>query len=215
MTRICHNPDSDAQHRAERPMSSERSESQEIGGKRALTLEPDIGVPYEPALKYVDLVERAKAACNTAQTLEQYGAEFPIEEEDRMIAATLATAYASNPEHASKSVSNSTASTFRPASMVLTAKILTEFSHDIVAKSIHIRRLVTNKLILETESSDPRIRLKAMELLGKISDVGLFTEKTEITVTHQSTDDLRSRLKNKLHRLILPDEEITDVVVDQ
>ena len=195
--------------------TSERSESQEIGGKRAIQLEPDIGVPYEPAVKYVDLVERATAACNTVETLEQYGAAFPIEEEDRMMAATLATAYAGDPEKASKQIGNTTAASLRPASMVLTNKILTEFSHEIVAQSVHIRNLVTNKLILMTESPDARIKIKSLELLGKISDVGLFTDKTEVTVTHQSTDDLRSRLKRKLHRLILPDEEITDVPVSE
>jgi hypothetical protein len=177
-----------------------------------MELEPDIGVPYEPALKYFDLVERAKAACNTAQTLTQYGAAFPIEEEDRMMAATLATAYANDPEKTSKQVSNTLAATFRPASMVLVGTILTEFSHKIVTESVHIRNLVTNKLLLETENTDARIRLKALEMLGKQADVGLFAEKSEVTVTHQSTDDLRNKLKKKLHRLILPDEEITDVI---
>jgi hypothetical protein len=175
-----------------------------------IQLEPDIGVPYEPALKYVDLVQRAKAACNTLETLEQYGAAFPIEEEDRMMAATLATGYANDPQTTSKQITNTTAAGLRPASMMLTAKILTEFSHEIVTKSVHIRNLVTNKLILDSDSKDPRIRLKSLELLGKISDVGLFTDKTEVTVTHQTTNDLRDKLKNKLHRLILPDEEIIE-----
>ena len=180
-----------------------------------MELVPDIGVPYEPALKHVDLIRRATAACNTAQTLEEFGASFPITEDDRQVAALLATAYAEDPEDASKKITNHKASTFRPASMVLVNTILTEFSHEIVVKSVHIRNLVTNKLLLETESSDPRIRLKAMEMLGKISDVGLFTEKTEVTVTHQSTSDLRDSLKHKLHKMIMPDEEIVDVVSDQ
>jgi hypothetical protein len=180
-----------------------------------MILTPDIGIPYEPALKYVDLVERAKAVCNTAQSLEAFGAAFPIEEEDQMMAATLATAYADDAQKTSKQVSNANAATFRPASMILTSKILTEFSHKIVVESVHIRNLVTNKLLLETESPDARIRLKSLELLGKITDVGLFTDKSEITVTHQSTTDLRDRLKQKLHRLIDPNEEITDVVSDQ
>lgn len=172
-----------------------------------LTLIPDIGIPYEPALKYVDLVERATSACNTVNTLKAFGAQFPIEEEDRQMAATLATAYAQDPEKTSKKVSNAQASTLRPASIVLTEKILTEFSHKVVTNSVHIRNMVTNKLILDSESSDPRVRLKACEMLGKITDVGLFTEKSEVTVTHQSTSDLRDRLKNKLHRLIDPREE--------
>ena len=187
-----------------------------------MQLEPDIGVPYEPALKYVDLVERATAACNTLDTLAQYGATFPIEEEDQQVSAVLATAYANDPEHASKAVTNmppisfgssranNKASTFRPASMILTSKILTEFSHEIVTNSVHIRNLVTNKLVLETEHPDARVRLRACDMLGKITDVGLFTEKSEVTVTHQSTSDLKDKLKQKLHRLILPDEEITE-----
>jgi hypothetical protein len=50
-----------------------------------------------------------------------------------------------------------------------------------------------------------------LELLGKISDVGLFAEKTEITVTHQTTDDIKDRLRSKLTRLINPGLE--DAVV--
>jgi hypothetical protein len=71
--------------------------------------------------------------------------------------------------------------------------------------------LVTNKLIEETENPDPRIRIRALELLGKISDVGLFAEKSEVTVTHQTTDDLKDTLREKLSRLVNP--EVEDAVV--
>ena len=50
-----------------------------------------------------------------------------------------------------------------------------------------------------------------MELLGKISDVGLFAEKSEVTVTHQTTDDLKDKLREKLSRLVNP--EVEDAVV--
>jgi len=64
-----------------------------------------------------------------------------------------------------------------------------------------VRHMVTNKLIEETENPDPRIRLRAMELLGKITDVGLFTDRSEVTVTHQTTDDIREKLREKLNAL--------------
>ena len=73
--------------------------------------------------------------------------------------------------------------------------------------------MVTNKLLIESENPDPRVRIRALELLGKISDVGLFSEKSEITVTHQSTDDLRERLREKLTKLVNPEEEIEDAVL--
>ena len=54
--------------------------------------------------------------------------------------------------------------------------------------------------------------MRALELLGKISDVGLFSEKSEVTITHQSTDDLRAKLRSKLEKLINPVEDIEDGV---
>jgi hypothetical protein len=59
--------------------------------------------------------------------------------------------------------------------------------------------------------------MRALELLGKISDVGLFSEKSEITVTHQSTDDLRARLKGKLEKLIEGEviEDVTAIDLDE
>jgi len=58
-----------------------------------------------------------------------------------------------------------------------------------------------NKLVLETENPDARIRIRALELLGKMTDVGLFTERKEITVTHQNADELREKLREKLEIL--------------
>ena len=52
--------------------------------------------------------------------------------------------------------------------------------------------------------------MRALELLGKISDVSLFAEKSEVTVTHQSTDDLRNKLRGKLEKLITSDEEVVE-----
>jgi hypothetical protein len=70
--------------------------------------------------------------------------------------------------------------------------------------------LVTNKLIKETENPDPRVRIRALELLGKISDVGLFTDKTEVTITHRTTDELRESLRSKLSKLVNSEEDIID-----
>ena len=53
-------------------------------------------------------------------------------------------------------------------------------------------------------------------MLGKIGDVGLFTEKTEVTVTHQSTDELREQLREKLSRMVevIDDTDYEDVTDD-
>jgi hypothetical protein len=42
-----------------------------------------------------------------------------------------------------------------------------------------------------------------------LSDVGAFTEKSEITVTHKTSDDLRKAIQSKIQRLL--DMEVIDV----
>tara|TARA_X000001382_G_scaffold115185_1_gene93817 strand:+ start:176 stop:418 length:243 start_codon:yes stop_codon:yes gene_type:complete len=56
--------------------------------------------------------------------------------------------------------------------------------------------------------------MRALELLGKISDVGLFSEKSEVTITHQSTEDLREKLRSKLEKLVNPVEIEDGVVIE-
>jgi hypothetical protein len=42
------------------------------------------------------------------------------------------------------------------------------------------------------------VRLKSLELLGKVSNVGLFSERVDITVTHRTIHDIESDLKKTL-----------------
>lgn len=183
-----------------------------------LLIEPEIGVPFADDIPNVDLKERAEAACNTALKLAEHGLDLEPTVEDEDAAAKLALAYADNPEKTSKKVTAKKAATLTPASIVLTNNILQEFGHSVAESATQIRYLVTNKLLLESENADPRIRIRALELLGKISDVGLFAEKTEVTVTHQSTEDLRNKLRGKLEKLVQPVEieevDYEDVVLD-
>ena len=56
---------------------------------------------------------------------------------------------------------------------------------------------------------DPIFDLKALELLGKHSDVGLFTERSEITVNYKTSSDLENAIKDRVKRLLNAD--IVDV----
>jgi hypothetical protein len=175
-----------------------------------LFIEPEIGVPLADDMPNVDLKERAEAACNTALELAEHGLDLEPTVEDEDTAAKLALAYADDPEKTSKKVTTKKAAKLTPASIVLTNNILQEFGHSVAESATQIRYLVTNKLLLESENDDPRIRIRALELLGKISDVGLFAEKTEVTVTHQSTDDLRDKLRGKLEKLVQPVDDVAE-----
>ena len=172
-----------------------------------IVVEPELNVPMEKGEPSVDLKDRMKAAANTAKELGEHGVDLEPTKEDKDVAAKISVAYADDPADVSKKVTEKKISTLTPASLVLTDNILKEFGRSVVESATQIRHLVTNKLIEETENPDPRVRIRALELLGKISDVGLFAEKSEVTITHQSTDDLREKLRSKLAKLVNPVEE--------
>ena len=172
-----------------------------------IVVEPELNVPMKKGKPSADLKTRVEAAANTAKELGEHGIDLEPTKEDKDAATRLSVAYADDPEDVSKQATEKRMSTLTPASLVLTDSILKQFGRSVVESSVQIRHLVTNKLIEETENPDPRVRIRALELLGKISDGGLFAEKSEVTITHQSTDDLRERLRSKLTKLVNPVED--------
>ena len=166
-----------------------------------LALVPEYGVEIPEDIKYMDLRERAEAACNTALMLGEHGLNIEPNDEDNDIAATLLAAYAEDMEGTSQKVTEHRTAQLTPASLIQTNAILKEFGQLVAVHAAEIRNTVTNKLILETENPDARVRIRALELLGKMTDVGLFTERKEITVTHQNADELREKLREKLEVL--------------
>lgn len=80
--------------------------------------------------------------------------------------------------------------------------LLSEYDKTVVQSASQLRTYITNRLLLESDNKDPRIRMKALEMLGKISDVGLFTDKTEITMRHRPTEELEQLLRERLTKVI-------------
>ena len=177
-----------------------------------LVVEPELGVKIDKNTPSIDLKDRMESAANTAKELGEHGLNVEPTKEDKDVAAKLAVAYADNPEKTSKKATPKKIATLTPASLILTDSILQEFGRSVVESSVQIRHLVTNKLLLETDNPDPRVRIRALELLGKISDVGLFAEKSEVTITHQSTDDIKEKLRSKLAKLVNPPQEAEDAI---
>jgi hypothetical protein len=56
---------------------------------------------------------------------------------------------------------------------------------------------------------DPKYELKALELLGKHSDIGLFTERSEVTINYKDPADLENAIKERVKRLL--NAELIDV----
>lgn len=162
----------------------------------------DSDVPLDTSDSKEGFMPTMEAAAGTARLLAEAGLEVKLTDADLDDAAATARQAARAPHVLQQRSSIKAITKKTPAALLLTEKILNDYGHKIVEEASQVRHMVVNKLIQETENPDARIRVKALELLGKVSDVGLFTEKQEITITHQTSDDLRARLRKKLEKMI-------------
>jgi hypothetical protein len=86
---------------------------------------------------------------------------------------------------------------------------LDAYDGQVIDDAVQARNYITNRLLEISQCGDVKYELRAIELLGKLSDVGAFTEKSEITVTHKTSDDLRKAIQDKIQRLL--DMDVIDV----
>tara|TARA_R110000772_G_scaffold209600_2_gene320197 strand:- start:672 stop:1286 length:615 start_codon:yes stop_codon:yes gene_type:complete len=90
--------------------------------------------------------------------------------------------------------------------------MLTAYDWEFVQQAKEIRGYTVAKLIEETENPSANIRLKALALLGKVTEVGLFTDKIEVKKTDLTEDEVDKKLREKLERFMdISDADIIDV----
>jgi len=170
----------------------------------AITIIPTANIPLPDDFESEEpttLEAQVKVAAATAKVLADAGAEIPISTQEKQEAAEIFKEY-TNPESTAKTNAATTKALQVPATVQHLFAMLSDYDHQVVEEAVQLRRFVTNKLIEDAGLADPRHRLKALELLGKISDVGLFSEKTEITVKNLSQTDLESEIKSKLYKIL-------------
>lgn len=163
----------------------------------------------------LSLHEKVAAMFKTTEFLEAFGADTEVSEEDKVRARAALHESVNAASDPSKLPTTALANT--PGSVKHLKEILSEYDHVVVKSAVQIRTFVTNRLIEESTNPDAKIRMRALELLGKIGDVGLFVERTEVTVKHKTTIELQSSIKERITKLLQAKsqreqaQEITDV----
>jgi len=153
-------------------------------------VEIDTDVPYAT---YPPTFETLQARVGAAfNSLAEIAESVEVTDEDISIARSLFTG--------SQRPTNAILSS--PGTVVHLKAILDEYDKAVVQSAAQLRTYVTNKLIEDSTNPDPRIRIKCYELLGKISDVGLFTDKTEVTLKHRPTEELEQLLRERLMKTL-------------
>lgn len=145
--------------------------------------------------------ERVKIAAATAKRLLEAGAEIPVSTKEKQEAEEVFKAY-TDPETKNPDPKAVNKYLNTPATVQHLYMMLSEYDHQVVQEAVQLRRYVTNKLLEDTNLADPRHRLRALELLGKVSDVGLFSEKTEIVVKNVSAEELEAQIRSKLFKIL-------------
>ena len=65
-----------------------------------------------------------------------------------------------------------------------------------------LKMYVINKFLLEAENSkDPKIRLQALTKLGEVDGVDAFKKRTEVTVKHQSMEEVENELLEIINKV--------------
>jgi hypothetical protein len=161
-----------------------------------INIEPtkDIPPPYDMAdVETSSFAEELAVVANTQDLLDQLGPPPEITQEDAVKTASLL-------DKAVKTQDKSALSS--PPVAFAAREFLRVYSSRIAAEMSDVRAALTNKLLELANCGDPRFELKALELLGKHSDIALFTERSEVTVTYKNSNDLEDAIKERVKRLL-------------
>ena len=96
-----------------------------------------------------------------------------------------------------------------PNTAFAAAAFLRTYGQQLAMDVVSARSAITNKLMEIANCGDTKFELKALELLGKHSDIGLFTERSEITIHYKDPSELENAIKERVKRLLNAD--IVDV----
>lgn len=100
-----------------------------------------------------------------------------------------------------------------PAAVQHLVGMLTAYDWQFVDRAQELRGYAVAKILEECENPTASVRLKALQMLGKITEVGLFTDKIEVKKTELSDAELEMRIKEKLNKMaqIVDVTDVTDV----
>lgn len=159
------------------------------------------------------------AQLETAQWLENLGLT-DAQVQDQAATTTARAAFAAITTGTTPAnIQNALTTMKTPAAVQRLVGMLTAYDWEFVQQAKELRGYTVAKLLEETENPNANIRLKALGLLGKVTEVGLFTEKIEVTKAPASDAELDTRIKEKLSKFMgvvdvisMSKQEVEDVV---
>jgi hypothetical protein len=161
-------------------------------------------VPFSTEPDQLDtFMDEVIVAANTAELLESFGAPLEVDPSTLQQEKSLIDAVVRH----QKSAPLKNYSTALAASAFIKT-----YGHNLAHDVTEVRAALTNKLLEIANCGETKYELKALELLGKHSDISLFTERSEININYNSPEALESAIKERIKRLLNAD--VIDVTPD-
>lgn len=102
-----------------------------------------------------------------------------------------------------------------PEEIRSTVAMVSAYQWRFIEQAEEIRSMAVTKIVKETNHPDARIRLKALEMLGKVTEIALFTDRVSVKTEDITDEELEKRIKEKLGRFMgaadVVDVETTEV----
>ena len=150
----------------------------------------DVPLITESVTPAMEIAEHAKAVFKTAGFLRDAGLDEDVTDEQRSESREIFVGADTAP-----SVPSSSGVALHLRSLI------NRYDEQIVESAIQARAYILNRLL---EISDPNgeakigEQLRALELMGKVSEIGMFTERVEVNINNKSTEELESELVSAL-----------------
>jgi len=171
-----------------------------------------------PPLEKSSPQEILNAQVNTTAWLEKLG----VDDDDK--ALKEANAKAAQKVFTALSTNTPVAETKHQLTQIKTPEavrhlvaMLAAYDWEFVEQAKHLRGMAVAKILEETNHPDARVRLKALDMLGRITEVALFTERVEIKKSDMSDSDIDKKIKEKLNKFmgVVDVEDVSEIEPDK
>jgi hypothetical protein len=159
---------------------------------------PDIlpgDTPFDP-LENKNATETFSAQIKTSQWLSQFDEEdeeILSEAEEKKVVDAFNAMTTRDPRTKEKLLNLDLPEEIKSAVGMVTA-----YQWKFVEQAEELRSMAVSHIVKEIQHPDARIRLKALEMLGKVTEVALFTDRVQIKNEDVTDEELDARIKEKL-----------------
>lgn len=165
-----------------------------------------LGITADPPPRFVPLADASAgdvlaAQVATADWLEELG--VPSDEEidsrlQRTAAREAFTELAVNHEATEASQRQALIEVKTPEAVRHLVGMLSAYDWEFVNQARELRGYVVAQILEETKHPDAKVRLKALQMLGNVTEVAAFTERVEVKQTKVDEAELNERLQERL-----------------